>query len=131
MIDTRICSVLIVRFFRFCKKLGLFSESIDSAVLASTLPCPESESHTHVPLAETQGDQLCSESAKSSSLVVGFASFLAGNVVVAVAVLLHAKRGHERRNRQMKIPTEDVDGEANGEANNNDDDDDDDTDEML
>jgi hypothetical protein len=93
---------------------GIFSESVDVAVLASTLPCPDATNPVHPPskTSESPGncDQVCHQVDSKFHVYVGFSSFTLGLLVAAGCSCLCTRGNFLRRNQQqVQVPTEDVD----------------------
>jgi hypothetical protein len=93
---------------------GIFSESVDVAVLASTLPCPDAAQPVHPPskTSESQGncDQVCYQVDSKFHVYVGFSSFTLGLLVAAGCYCLCTRGNFLRCNQQqVQVPTEDAD----------------------
>jgi hypothetical protein len=125
-------SVLDELTFLFCTVgvHGVFSESVQVAVLAASIACPENSENsapTTTILPEGGGDPhpdggntLCYETDEDANLYIGLASFTLGMFLTVVLGLFVNKRQQRRERRPIQIPTVETT-----------DDDDDDDNEML
>eukprot|EP00980_Cylindrotheca_fusiformis_P003653 scaffold818_cov136-Cylindrotheca_fusiformis.AAC.19 len=90
---------------------GIFSESVDTAVLASTLPCPDPILPT-VPSDKPRDDYdgICDQTDSKLQVYIAISSFLVG-LLVAVACMCRFTEVSLKRNRQRsaQVPTVDVD----------------------
>ncbi|KAL3926298.1 MAG: hypothetical protein SGBAC_013532 [Bacillariaceae sp.] len=83
---------------------GIFSESVDVAVLASTLPCPTIGGKRSKDTCENA----CFQRTPKSQFFVGFTSFAMGIIITLLA--LYIVEGKKLRSgRQERVPTEEED----------------------
>jgi glycerophosphoryl diester phosphodiesterase len=103
---------------------GIFSESVDAAVLASTLPCPPTATGGN---KRSKGggvcENFCSESTAHTQFFVGFTSFVMGIIIALLVmyVVQGIKLRPLRSGRRERIPTEDLDANIQDKANVDDD----------
>jgi hypothetical protein len=104
---------------------GIFSESVEMAVLAANMPCPDKANQPTGNLPEGEdsnanrdsGNSPCYETDKEANLYLGLASFTMG-VFLSVLVGLFVTKRHQRQEiRQMRISTVET---TNDELNDDD-----------
>jgi glycerophosphoryl diester phosphodiesterase len=108
-------SVLDELTFLFCTVgvHGVFSESVEVAVLAASIACPEASENsaptTILPEGRDphpdSGNTLCYETDEEANLYVGLASFTLGVFLTVVIGLFVNKRQQRRERRPIQIPT--------------------------
>ena len=94
---------------------GIFSESVDAAVLASSLPCPENGSKRGKDMSEN----VCFQGSTTAQFFVAFATFMMG-VLIALLGVYMAQGRNLRTGRQERVPTEDVDENVPNKGNEDD-----------
>lgn len=83
---------------------GIFSESVDAAVLASSLPCPEAGGKRSKGVSEN----VCFQGTASTQSFATFTAFMMGIIITLLAIYFIQGR-KLRSGRQERVPTEDVD----------------------
>ena len=114
---------------------GMFSESVDKAVMAAHMGCNDASNGKHKSQDSSattgSGQSMCYETDREANLYVGLASFTMGAFVATLASLFMGRRQRRRGGRRHMVPTSDVDADGiDNDCDNGDNGDDDDI-EML
>jgi hypothetical protein len=91
---------------------GIFSESVEAAVLAANMACPDKK-HSDPPLEDGQdsrnkGNSVCYQTGSEAVIYVGLASFAVGVAVSVFAWICTNGRQQWRGRRQIQVPTADT-----------------------
>ena len=104
--ETQFATVLeeIQYFFCTVKVQGVFSESVNNALLAANMECDELGRDATLSYSQngTNPSATCSESRGQAKMKVGTAAFVMG-VVLAIAMVFIGQRRH--RQRHVQVPT--------------------------
>lgn len=99
------------------KVQGLFSESVQVAVMASNMGCDEEDpaaGATEPPQQDdtkdtsTKGSTQCYETDEEANIYIGLAAFVMGGFVSALASLWFGRSHRRRGRRQMTVPTVEI-----------------------
>ncbi|CAJ1941864.1 unnamed protein product [Cylindrotheca closterium] len=99
--------------YLFCEVAvhGIFSESVDTAVLASALPCPPPTTTTTGSGKRSKGggvcENVCSQSMANSQFFVGFSSFAMG-IIITILILYLVQGIKLHSGGRERVPTEEV-----------------------